>query len=105
MKILTLISFMLCSFSLFAQTNSPKSILHNQSSVTEVKERPYQPGTAKQIKELTGTVTENNSSVGTDPIPVDPSGNVVTSRIINQSPRRTKVEELNINVQEKAIIK
>lgn len=105
MKILTLISFLLCSFSLFAQTNSPKAIHVDQSSGTEVKERAYQPGSAKQITELKGTVTETKSAVGTNPVAVDASGNVVTSRDINQSPRRVKVEELNINVQEKAIIK
>lgn len=96
---------MLCSFSLFAQTNSPKAIQVDQPSVTEVRERAYQPGSVKQITELTGTVTETKSAVATNPVAVDASGNVVTSRDLNLSPRRTKVEELNINVQEKAIIK
>lgn len=105
MKIITLISFILCSFSVFAQTNSPKAIQVDQPSGTEVRERAYKPGSAKQIIELRGTVTEAKSTVGTNPIALDASGNIVTSRDINLSTRRAKVEELNINVQEKSIIK
>lgn len=101
MKILTLISFMFCSFGLFAQTNSPKAIHVDQPSGTEVRERAYQPGSTKQVTELTGTVTEANSAVVTNPVALDASGKVVTSRDLQQSPRRVNVEELNINAEEK----